>query len=217
MTVATRPDLVLGTAGATLEGTVITTTAGRGDLRLKARSDRALAVENELAATRCAATGHLDRQERPRGRDLHPKPLPGMRLTLEKCALRPLGARTGRGRPANGGPWSAIAPALAPLAPSARPAQHETPRGGDLPPPLFPSSLASCLALRNRPPEGGRNPARGQLDVIGQPARSERGTGPLHGARSHGGQPFGVPPGCPQARGRDCSLPFFAVVWPVRA
>ncbi|MBA7583743.1 hypothetical protein ES708_25691 [subsurface metagenome] len=40
---------------------------------------------------------------------------------------------------------------LAPLAPSARPAQHETPRGGDLPPPLFPSSLASCLALRLSP------------------------------------------------------------------
>jgi len=61
------------------------------------------------------------------------------------------------------------------------------------PPPLFPSSLASCLALRNRPPGGGRNPACGRLGVIGQPARSEIGTGPLHGARSHGGQPRGVP------------------------
>ena len=80
--------------------------AGPGDLRLKARCARALAVENDPAATRCAPGCHLDRQERPRGREQGLKPFPGMRLTLEKCARRPLEARTDRPGPRIVGPWT---------------------------------------------------------------------------------------------------------------
>ncbi|MBA7690792.1 hypothetical protein ES703_99324 [subsurface metagenome] len=79
---------------------------------LNASSDRSLAGQNELPATRSAPGCHPPRQERPPGRLWCTKPFPGMPLLHQKCALGPLGARTGRGRHANGGPWSANAPAL---------------------------------------------------------------------------------------------------------
>ena len=112
MTVTTRHDHVLGRVGATLEGTVITAIAGPGDRPLEAAATSCPGPAPPRAATRSAATGHLDRQERPPGRFLRPKPLPGMRLVHQKCALGPLGARTEAELRANGGPWSVIAPAL---------------------------------------------------------------------------------------------------------
>ncbi|MBA7674740.1 hypothetical protein ES703_82963 [subsurface metagenome] len=134
MTVATRPGLVLGTAGATLEGTVITTTAGpRGGARRSAAAGTAVVSLERWNACPGPARALLRHREGPAA---------SSRSSLEGRALEP-------------------------AAPSARPARIEPPRCGALPPPpLFPSSLASCLALRNRPPlRGGETWPRSRAPV----------------------------------------------------